>query len=77
LAKGARDHVWNFANVTCFVSRNADSVIELEDDGLLFVKPYDTEEPFNKVIEKIQEQEADRSKGGKHTPKIPLNECRS
>jgi jumonji domain-containing protein 7 len=52
-------------------------VIELEDDGLLFVKPYDTEEPFNKVIEKIQEQEADRSKGGKHTPKIPLNECRS
>ncbi|KAF2817842.1 Clavaminate synthase-like protein [Mytilinidion resinicola] len=44
-------------NVAVTPHGNADSVIELEDDGLLFVKPYDTEEPFNKVLEKIQEKE--------------------
>ncbi|OCK85686.1 Clavaminate synthase-like protein [Lepidopterella palustris CBS 459.81] len=44
-------------NVAVTPHGNADSVVELEDDGLLFVKPYDTEEPFSKVIEKIQQQE--------------------
>ncbi|OCL12409.1 Clavaminate synthase-like protein [Glonium stellatum] len=44
-------------NVAITPHGNADSVVELEDNSLIFVKPYDTEEPFSKVIKKIQDQE--------------------
>ncbi|KAF2197642.1 Clavaminate synthase-like protein [Delitschia confertaspora ATCC 74209] len=44
-------------NVAMTPLGNADSVVEVEDRDLLFVKPYETEEPFETVLRKIQEQE--------------------
>ncbi|OCK90645.1 Clavaminate synthase-like protein [Cenococcum geophilum 1.58] len=48
-------------NVAITPHGNADSVVELEDNSLIFVKPYETEEPFSKVIQKIQDQERNPS----------------
>ncbi|KAI4688124.1 uncharacterized protein J4E84_005052 [Alternaria hordeiaustralica] len=50
-------------NVAITPHGNADSVVSLPSDGAIFVKPYETEEPFEDVLNKIQrqEQEADYS----------------
>ncbi|KAF2475200.1 Clavaminate synthase-like protein [Lindgomyces ingoldianus] len=44
-------------NVAVTPHGNADSIVELEDDDLLFVKPYSTSAPFSAVIRSIQSQE--------------------
>ncbi|ORY00743.1 cupin-like domain-domain-containing protein [Clohesyomyces aquaticus] len=70
--KGAEDwkarKLWNaeylcrvmkdeMVNVAITPHGNADSIIELEDDDLLFVKPHETHEPFTHVLRSIQSQE--------------------
>jgi jumonji domain-containing protein 7 len=47
-------------NVAITPYGNADSVVQLPDGGSLFVKPYETEDPFSDVITKIQDQEMKR-----------------
>ncbi|KAF1945941.1 Clavaminate synthase-like protein [Clathrospora elynae] len=46
-------------NVAITPHGNADSVISLPSSGSLFVKPFETEEPFQDVVDKIQKQELD------------------
>ncbi|KAF2429189.1 phospholipase A2 [Tothia fuscella] len=46
-------------NVAITPLGNADSVVETRGGELQFVKPYETEEPFNEVLEKIQRREHD------------------
>lgn len=46
-------------NVALTPHGNADSVVALEDGGMVFVKPFEQEEPFSDVIARIQSQEAD------------------
>ncbi|KAF2180961.1 Clavaminate synthase-like protein [Zopfia rhizophila CBS 207.26] len=80
--KGAEDwkarKLWNvkylvdvmgqqLVNVAITPHGNADSIVELEGDDLLFVKPHETEEPFKLVIEKIQAQELHPEGGNEPT----------
>jgi jumonji domain-containing protein 7 len=44
-------------NVAITPHGNADSVVSLPSGGSLFVKPYETQEPFEDVMTKIQQQE--------------------
>lgn len=44
-------------NVAITPHGNADSVVQLPSGGSLFVKPYETEEPFHSVLTAIQAQE--------------------
>lgn len=46
-------------NVAMTPHGNADSILEIGDGNMLFVKPYETEEPFREVIRSIQKQEMD------------------
>ncbi|KAF2123044.1 phospholipase A2 [Lophiotrema nucula] len=70
--KGARDwrakKRWNASylkdimadqhvNVAVTPHGNADSIIPLDDGGMLFVEPYETSMPFTDVLEKIQKNE--------------------
>lgn len=48
-------------NVAITPLGNADSPLNTEH-GLIFVKPYETEESFDKVLDKIQAQERERDK---------------
>jgi len=50
--------------------RNADSIIEEEDEELLFVKPYEIEEKFEDALHKIQEQE--RHPRGDTSASLPI-----
>ncbi|RYN39343.1 hypothetical protein AA0113_g903 [Alternaria arborescens] len=79
---GARDFkarkTWNSAylkdvmrgqnvNVAITPHGNADSVVSLPLGGSVFVKPYETEGPFQEVLEKIQRQEREEDyKGPTH-----------
>ncbi|KAF2250977.1 Clavaminate synthase-like protein [Trematosphaeria pertusa] len=51
-------------NVAITPHGNADSVAELESSGMVFVKPYEREEPFAAVLSHIQRQELDPSYQG-------------
>ena len=46
-------------NVAITPHGNADSVVQLPEGGSVFVKPYETEEPFQDVLKAIQRQEQD------------------
>ncbi|KAH8724079.1 cupin-like domain-containing protein [Phaeosphaeriaceae sp. PMI808] len=48
-------------NVAITPHGNADSVVRLPNDGCIFVKPYETEEPFSDVVKTIRNQELDPS----------------
>src|SRR5436190_9382185 len=50
-------------NVAMTPSGNADSTLKTEN-GLVFVKPYEIEESFNEVLDKIQTQEQGQDKTG-------------
>jgi peptidyl-lysine (3S)-dioxygenase / protease len=54
-------------NILTLPYRNADSIVELDDDDLLFIKPYETSQPFETVMQKIQEQEL-HPQGSNGTP---------
>jgi jumonji domain-containing protein 7 len=45
-------------NVAITPHGNADSVIDIEDNGFLFVQPYERTEPFSSALKAIQDQEA-------------------
>ncbi|KAI4906901.1 hypothetical protein J4E90_010104 [Alternaria incomplexa] len=51
-------------NVAITPHGNADSVVSLPSDGAIFVKPYETEEPFEDVLNKIQRQEQENDYSG-------------
>jgi len=51
-------------NVAITPHGNADSVVSLPSDGAIFVKPYETEEPFEDVLNKIQRQEQENDYTG-------------
>ncbi|CAO2651968.1 Nn.00g002510.m01.CDS01 [Neocucurbitaria sp. VM-36] len=51
-------------NVAITPHGNADSVISLPGGGSLFVKPYETEQPFESVIQAIQKQELNNDYNG-------------
>ncbi|KAL1798364.1 hypothetical protein ACET3X_002401 [Alternaria dauci] len=54
-------------NVAITPHGNADSVISLAPGCSVFVKPYETEEPFQDVLEKIKRQECEKDyKGPTH-----------
>jgi jumonji domain-containing protein 7 len=44
-------------NVAITPHGNADSVINIEDNGFLFVQPYERTEPFSSALKAIQDQE--------------------
>ncbi|KAH7092054.1 cupin-like domain-containing protein [Paraphoma chrysanthemicola] len=46
-------------NVALTPHGNADSIVSLPNNGSIFVKPYETEEPFSELIKAIQAQELD------------------
>jgi peptidyl-lysine (3S)-dioxygenase / protease len=50
-------------NVAITPSGNADSPLKAEN-GLIFIKPHEVEEPFNEVLDKIQAQEQRQDKTG-------------
>jgi peptidyl-lysine (3S)-dioxygenase / protease len=50
-------------NVAITPSGNADSPLKTEN-GLIFIKPYETQESFNEVLDKIQAQEQRQDKTG-------------
>jgi jumonji domain-containing protein 7 len=50
-------------NVAITPSGNADSPLKTEN-GLVFIKPYETEGSFNEVLDKIQAQERGQDKAG-------------
>tara|TARA_R110002003_G_scaffold138_14_gene12747 strand:- start:2792 stop:3691 length:900 start_codon:yes stop_codon:yes gene_type:complete len=52
-------------NVALTPHGNADSVVSLPNNGSMFVKPYETEEPFSDLIKAIQAQEL---QGGNAVP---------
>lgn len=45
-------------NVAITPHGNADSVLDLGDGRMAFVKPFETQEPFSDVLRRIQEQES-------------------
>lgn len=51
-------------NVAITPHGNADSVVHLSSNSSIFVKPYETEQPFETVLDKIQRQEKDASYSG-------------
>jgi jumonji domain-containing protein 7 len=51
-------------NVAITPHGNADSVVSLPSGGALFVKPYETEEPFHDVLDKIRQQEQEANYKG-------------
>jgi jumonji domain-containing protein 7 len=51
-------------NVAITPHGNADSVVQLPCGGSVFVKPYETEEPFETILDKIQSQERDKTYSG-------------
>ena len=51
-------------NVAITPHGNADSVIPLSSGGKLFVKPYETEESFSRVLQAIQQQESNKDWSG-------------
>ncbi|KAJ4376259.1 hypothetical protein N0V83_001542 [Neocucurbitaria cava] len=51
-------------NVAITPHGNADSVVSLPNGGSLFVKPYETEQPFETVIQAIQKQELEKDYDG-------------
>ncbi|KAH6883198.1 cupin-like domain-containing protein [Alternaria rosae] len=51
-------------NVAITPNGNADSVVSLPSGGAIFVKPYETEEPFEDVLDKIKQQEQEEDYSG-------------
>ncbi len=79
IRNGARDwkarKIWNAryltsvmdgqtVNVALTPHGNADSVVSLPSGGAVFVKPYETEEPFSTVLQAIQRQELEKDYDG-------------
>jgi jumonji domain-containing protein 7 len=50
-------------NVAITPYGNADSVIDIEDDGFVFVQPYERTEPFSSALSAIQSQEVSPNDG--------------
>ncbi|EUC48816.1 hypothetical protein COCMIDRAFT_2272 [Bipolaris oryzae ATCC 44560] len=48
-------------NVAMTPHGNADSIVDLPSGGSLFVKPHETDSPFESVLSKIQRQEIDKT----------------
>ncbi len=52
-----------FCQCTLTSYSNADSVVQDDDGHLIFVKPCEVEEPFQKMLKLVQEQELKQSSG--------------